>query len=347
MTDVRQALIIAGCCCLINAEVLVTPGVNYDDHHHHHDDLAQPTPYQFGYSAPAEGGGITHQESGDGNGRVTGSYTIEDDDGRSRVVEYVADEGGFRAAISTNEPGTANQNPADVVIESSADNGYGGVQTIAAAPAPAPVAISPVAPVAVIPQAPVRIAPRPTPLRIRRPALVPIRPALVPIQPTIIPSEYNRYFSRPAFLPFGDSRLISPASYPVPTRIINQPAVFSVSPQLISQPDVVPIGPQLISQPAVPQLLSQPAVVPVGARLISQPAVVPVGARFISQPAVVPVGTRLISQPAVVPRLLTQPAIVPVGTRIISQPGLFPIAESYDPFRSGIFSGYRSFNDKA
>lgn len=90
------------------------------------DYVDAPTPYQFSYTAPAEGGSSTHQESGDGNGRVTGSYSIRDDDGRSRIVEYVADEDGFRASISTNEPGTANQNPADVTIVSSADDGHGG-----------------------------------------------------------------------------------------------------------------------------------------------------------------------------------------------------------------------------
>lgn len=84
-----------------------------------------PTPYQFSYEAPADGGSSTHQETGDGHGRVTGSYSLQDEDGRSRVVEYVADEDGFRAAISTNEPGTSNQNPADVSIASSADDVYG------------------------------------------------------------------------------------------------------------------------------------------------------------------------------------------------------------------------------
>ncbi|XP_054718111.1 cuticle protein 10.9-like [Uloborus diversus] len=89
-------------------------------------DLAQPTPYQFSYSSPSIGGASSHQESGDGSGRVTGSYSVQDEDGRSRVVEYVADEYGFRASINTNEPGTASQNPADVTINSSADDGLGG-----------------------------------------------------------------------------------------------------------------------------------------------------------------------------------------------------------------------------
>ncbi|CAL1290268.1 unnamed protein product [Larinioides sclopetarius] len=85
-----------------------------------------PNPYQYSYSSPAIGGSSSHSESGDGAGRVTGSYSVVDEDGRSRTVEYVADEGGFRANIVTNEPGTSNQAPADVTISSSADDGFGG-----------------------------------------------------------------------------------------------------------------------------------------------------------------------------------------------------------------------------
>ncbi|XP_035220718.1 cuticle protein 10.9-like [Stegodyphus dumicola] len=81
----------------------------------------QPIPYSFNYVAELEDGGkSSHQESGDGAGRVSGSYTVNDLEGHARVVEYVADEGGFRANIRTNEPGTDNAAPADVVIESSA-----------------------------------------------------------------------------------------------------------------------------------------------------------------------------------------------------------------------------------
>ncbi|GIY59112.1 hypothetical protein CEXT_606561 [Caerostris extrusa] len=83
-----------------------------------------PNPYQYSYSSPAIGGSSSHSESGDGAGRVTGAYSVVDEDGRSRTVEYVADELGFRANIVTNEPGTSNQAPADVTISSSADDGF-------------------------------------------------------------------------------------------------------------------------------------------------------------------------------------------------------------------------------
>ncbi|UYV75089.1 hypothetical protein LAZ67_12002437 [Cordylochernes scorpioides] len=66
------------------------------------------------------GGRTARQESSDGSGRVVGSYTLQDDDGRQRTVEYVADETGFRASVRTNEPGTKSESPADVVFESTA-----------------------------------------------------------------------------------------------------------------------------------------------------------------------------------------------------------------------------------
>lgn len=80
-----------------------------------------PIPYSFNYVADTEDGGKSSRtETGDGAGRVEGSYTVDDLEGNSRVVEYIADEAGFRANIRTNEPGTASINPADVNIESSA-----------------------------------------------------------------------------------------------------------------------------------------------------------------------------------------------------------------------------------
>ncbi|GIY22372.1 hypothetical protein CEXT_556081 [Caerostris extrusa] len=100
-----SALIVA-----ISAQRLVQP------------EVYAPIPYSFSYNAPTEdGGNSAREETGDGNGRVQGSYTVQGEGGFGRVVNYVADENGFRASIQTNEPGTANQNPADVVIESTAE----------------------------------------------------------------------------------------------------------------------------------------------------------------------------------------------------------------------------------
>ncbi|XP_071034205.1 cuticle protein 14-like [Parasteatoda tepidariorum] len=84
------------------------------DHGHH-----APKPYKFGYSVKDKHGEQHKEESGAG-GHVTGSYGFTDDRGIHRQVNYVADHGGFRAQVKTNEPGTANQNPAAVHIHSSA-----------------------------------------------------------------------------------------------------------------------------------------------------------------------------------------------------------------------------------
>lgn len=70
------------------------------------DPLAKPNPYTFSYSADSLGGRSSHQEQGDGTGRVQGFYTILGADGRERRVEYIADELGYRATIQTNEVGT-------------------------------------------------------------------------------------------------------------------------------------------------------------------------------------------------------------------------------------------------
>ncbi|XP_055936849.1 cuticle protein 16.8-like, partial [Argiope bruennichi] len=56
---------------------------------------------------------------------VKGSYGFTDDRGVHRQVNYVADHGGFRAQVKTNEPGTANQNPAAVHMISDAPYAHG------------------------------------------------------------------------------------------------------------------------------------------------------------------------------------------------------------------------------
>ncbi|CAL1271483.1 unnamed protein product [Larinioides sclopetarius] len=88
-------------------------GPAYDEHY-------APQPYDFGYETNDDYGTTTfRKESGDGHGRVQGSYGYKDDKGIERVVEYVADEHGYRAEIKTNEPGTESQNPADVILHAN------------------------------------------------------------------------------------------------------------------------------------------------------------------------------------------------------------------------------------
>ncbi|KAL1425954.1 hypothetical protein MTO96_018663 [Rhipicephalus appendiculatus] len=78
------------------------------------------SPYSFSYDAPGVDGSSSRSESGDAQGRVTGFYTITTAEGSRRRVSYVADENGFRATVDTNEHGTADEAPADVVWRSTA-----------------------------------------------------------------------------------------------------------------------------------------------------------------------------------------------------------------------------------
>lgn len=82
-------------------------------------------PYAFGYATTGGGGGSSRKESGDGYGNVRGSYSLNVGDGRQRYVNYVADAGGFRAHVKTNEPGTKSHAAANAVTSSSAP-AYGG-----------------------------------------------------------------------------------------------------------------------------------------------------------------------------------------------------------------------------
>ncbi|GBL86557.1 hypothetical protein AVEN_194814-1 [Araneus ventricosus] len=91
---------------------------------HHAPVHHAPQPYAFGYRVKDHHGEQHRQEAGDGHG-VKGSYGFTDDRGIHRQVNYVADHAGFRAQVKTNEPGTANQNPAAVHMISDAPYAHG------------------------------------------------------------------------------------------------------------------------------------------------------------------------------------------------------------------------------
>ncbi|XP_076351583.1 uncharacterized protein LOC143247411 [Tachypleus tridentatus] len=74
-------------------------------------------PYEFGYRInDGNGNSQERQETGKEDGSKIGAYGYRDALGIYRQVEYLADRGGFRANIKTNEPGTAHQDPANVII---------------------------------------------------------------------------------------------------------------------------------------------------------------------------------------------------------------------------------------
>ncbi|KAL1436659.1 hypothetical protein MTO96_049553 [Rhipicephalus appendiculatus] len=79
-----------------------------------HADAPVGAPYSFSYDSSAIGGPF-QQEVGDGLGSKRGSYGLS-----GRRVNYVADAGGFRASVQSNEPGVDNtKSPADVVFTGS------------------------------------------------------------------------------------------------------------------------------------------------------------------------------------------------------------------------------------
>ncbi|XP_028969199.1 adult-specific rigid cuticular protein 15.7 [Galendromus occidentalis] len=82
-----------------------------------------PQPYHFSYTTVTEEGAHSHEETSDAANRRQGSYSLSIADGRQRIVRYVADENGFRAAIETNELGTESNSPAAVQIVSTAPTG--------------------------------------------------------------------------------------------------------------------------------------------------------------------------------------------------------------------------------
>ncbi|GFY56407.1 cuticle protein 16.8 [Trichonephila inaurata madagascariensis] len=100
-----------------------------------HHDVHHPQPYKFGYSVKDHHSEQHREEAGNGAGGVVGSYGFTDARGIARRVNYVADHAGFRAQVKTNEPGTANQNPAAVQVISNAPYANVAAAPIVAQPA--------------------------------------------------------------------------------------------------------------------------------------------------------------------------------------------------------------------
>ncbi|XP_076315520.1 cuticle protein 10.9-like [Tachypleus tridentatus] len=104
---------------------MASAGYLYPGAYGGYDGYYYPQPYNYGYDFVDEYGNQQwkNEESDEGNRKV-GSYGYRDAYGVTRQVNYVADDYGYRAQIKTNEPGTANQNPADVYIYSDAEHYY-------------------------------------------------------------------------------------------------------------------------------------------------------------------------------------------------------------------------------
>lgn len=110
---------------LVSSSVILHEGtIHGGDNHVEH---SAPQSYEFGYKVKdPHGSGHFQKESGVSIGhsnKKVGSYGLQDADGRWRVVNYIADDHGFRASIETNEPGTGNSDPASVIINGPDSHG--------------------------------------------------------------------------------------------------------------------------------------------------------------------------------------------------------------------------------
>ncbi|CAG2101264.1 unnamed protein product [Medioppia subpectinata] len=87
-----------------------------------HELVGVPEPYNFNSEHKDEYGNEQYRrESGDTQGVVRGSYGYTDANGLHRIVDYVADDDGFRATIRTNEPGLNERHPVSGAVQSPAD----------------------------------------------------------------------------------------------------------------------------------------------------------------------------------------------------------------------------------
>ncbi|GFT07629.1 cuticle protein 14 isoform b [Nephila pilipes] len=190
--------------------------------------------YNFGYNEDHTSGGSFRREAGDAYGNVAGSYGLRDADGRIRIVNYIANDDGFKADIKTNEPGVEPKDTADATFNKAESV---VVQSAVAVPAPAPiVAIPAVQPVAYKTEQVAVAAPL-------FPAAAPVPVAKTIAQPVAIKTEQVA-FSSPAF----------PVASAIPVaKTIAQPVAIKTEQVAISAPIAA----------ATTYAFPEPAIVPV------------------------------------------------------------------------------------
>lgn len=168
--------------------------------------------YTFGYNEDHATGGTFRREAGNAAGK-TGSYGLRVADGRTRIVNYVADALGFRANIQTNEPGVEPKDPAATLINKAA---VVAAPVAVAAPAPAPVAVAAPAP------APVAVA-APAPLAAPVPLAAPLAPAAYAPAPLALAAPLP--IAAPAAFSYNSvvSHLAGPVALPAPAYPVAAP----------------------------------------------------------------------------------------------------------------------------
>ncbi|KFM73249.1 Cuticle protein 14 isoform b, partial [Stegodyphus mimosarum] len=166
--------------------------------------------YDFGYSEGHPSGSSFRRETGDAAGNKIGSFGLRDADGRLRIVRYVADANGFRADVTSNEPGVAPQDPASATINK-------------------PAVVLPAAPVA-----PVALPPPPPP----QPAPIPVQP--VKALPPPPPPQYNYIYSAPAPVAVAPPPVAAPP--PPPPAYYRPVAPVAAAPVALAPVAAAPVG---------------------------------------------------------------------------------------------------------
>ncbi|GIY50831.1 uncharacterized protein CEXT_96221 [Caerostris extrusa] len=123
---IRQQILLIGIfCTLCKSAVLNNPNRN-GEIPEENEPKNPRIPYNFEYDTRDKNGtSLFRKETSDGAGKVEGRYGYKDMFGIERIVEYIADENGYRAKIQTNEPGIENRNPAGVEFYTDFSNRNG------------------------------------------------------------------------------------------------------------------------------------------------------------------------------------------------------------------------------
>ncbi|KAM7300512.1 uncharacterized protein ISCGN_016124 [Ixodes scapularis] len=248
--------------CLLASLLLASVDAGYED-----QEVYAPQPYQFGYETQDEyGNRQSRHEQDAGNGVKTGSYGYRDAYGLFRQVQYVADSGGFRAWVKTNEPGTQDSAPAAAKIESQQPH----PSALAAAHTAAHYAV------AAHPRA-VHLSPAFSSVR-----KVPVHHSLYPVGAATarhasiqrayshqVPQVYKHSFRRLAVAAPVAAPVTAPLAAPVHVPVhapVSAPVQVPVHAPIAEAP-VVPVARALVASPQV-------ALPPVVSALASSPVVV-------------------------------------------------------------------------
>lgn len=233
--------------------------------------LQKPYAFEYGVSDPYTGDHKSQWETKDVHGTVRGSYSLLEPDGTTRIVDYIADQHGFRAvvkkigihghALSVESHGGADAGPRlldnPIVV---AEPGVAYPEPAVAYPAPSvayssPSVAYPAPPVAY--PAPSVALPAPA---ISLPAPVPIQQPVVINQEPVIRQPAVYVEEGPAFQSYNGGVQNYQNLIPVPTAqgIYAQQPLFqterqevgSISQSYVQRPILAPQAPGVVSQSA-------------------------------------------------------------------------------------------------